>query len=122
MNGAAGTDEARGGVWHVPHVEVRLPDGSTLIRPQKAVLWMKIKDVSRLTGVEAKTLNRLADCGFIRRRRPSPNQSWFMPGEVFAFLARTEEDPDFWQKARRQAYLAGDTLGQARPLGQESGS
>lgn len=137
MNGATTTskDEASGqvaameaaaragdldGVWHIPHVKVRLPDGSTLLRPQKAVLWMKIADCSAATGVAPKTLNRLAECGMLTRQRHSPNQSWFMPGEVFEFLERTQ-DPEFWSKARRQAYLTGRTLREARPLGKESG-
>jgi hypothetical protein len=108
------------GIWHIPHTVVKLPDGSTLIRPGKAVLWMKIKDASKATGVEAKTLNRLAECGQLTRQRPSPNQSWFMPGEVFEFLEKTR-GPEFWNRVRRQAFLRGETLEDARVLGKESG-
>lgn len=121
-NGLVAALEAgkNGEVWHIPHVAVKLPDGSTLLRPQKAVLWVKIKDCVRMTGVEPKTLNRLAECGWLSRQRPSPNQSWFMPGEVFAFLERTR-DPEFWDKVRRMAFLKGERLEDAVVLGKESG-
>lgn len=101
--------------WVIPAAVVQLPDGSTLVKPGKAVQRANVARTVKLTGVSAKTLTALADCGLIRRERPSPRQSFYYPGEVEALLAKTAEDPAFWNEVRTKAFLSGTSLLNAKP-------
>ena len=101
--------------WVIPATTVQLPDGSTLVKPGKAVQRAIGSRVAKITGVSVKTLAALADCDLIRRERPSPRQSFYYPGEVEELLAKTAADPDFWNKVRTQAFLTGSSLQNATP-------
>ncbi len=101
--------------WFIPPRVVQLADGSTLIKPGKAVQRARVADVERWTGVHRKTLSALADCGFIRRALPSPNCPQYYPGEVEEFVRKTEQDPDFWTSVRTKAFLAGRSLKSSKP-------
>ena len=101
--------------WFIPQTVIRLADGSTLIKPGRAIQRARVADVVRWTGVHRKTLSALADCGLIRRALPSPHAPHYYPGEVESLLRRTEEDPDFWTDVRRRAFLKGTRLKDAKP-------
>jgi hypothetical protein len=101
--------------WFIPSRIVQLADGSTLIKPGKAVQRARVSDVVRWTGVHRKTLSALADCGLIRRCYPSPNMPHYYPGEVEELLRRTEDDPEFWNEVRTKAFLRGQRLKDAKP-------
>lgn len=101
------TDAPQAGAWIIPAKVLKLPDGSFRIIPGRPVHRVAVADAVRITGIAAKVLNRLADCGFLRRARPSPGKSYFYPAEVEAFVRRTEEDPEFWSRVRRHCYMSG---------------
>lgn len=103
------------GAWIIPARVLRLGDGSYRIIPGRPVHRVDIAECVRITGLAAKVLNRLADCGFIRRARPSPGKSYFYPAEVETFIRATESDPDYWTRVRRHAYMTGQTLRDADP-------
>ena len=101
--------------WFTPNRTMLLPDGSTLVKPLKAVQWADSAQVAAWTGVHRKTLSALAECGLIRRRWPSPGKSKYLPAEVMALLERTEMEPDFWSEVRTRAFLTGHRLRDAAP-------
>jgi len=101
--------------WFTPNTVVRLADGSTLIRPGKAVQRAKGSLVAKWTGVHRKNLAALAECGLIRRCFPSPGAAHYYPAEVEALLARTEADPAFWNAVRRRAFITGQRLREPPP-------
>jgi hypothetical protein len=103
------------GSWFIPPRIVQLADGSTLIKPGKAVQRARVADVERWTGVHRRTLSALADCGLIRRALPSPNAPQYYPAEVIEFVQKTEADPAFWNQVRTKAYLSGKTIKSAQP-------
>lgn len=96
--------------WVIPATAVQLPDGSTLIKPGKAVQRATASATSKITGVPQWTLHALADCGLLTREEPSPKRSMFYPGQVEALLKRTAEEPGFWNEVRRKAFLKGESL------------
>ena len=101
--------------WVIPATVVQLPDGSTLVKPGKAIQRATGTRTSRITGVHPKTLSALADCGLIRRERPSPGQTFYYPGEVEDLLSKTSADPDFWNQVRTKAFLTGSNLRNSTP-------
>ena len=101
--------------WFIPAATVKLPDGSTLVKPGKAIQRASLTATVKLTGVPRRILNALAECGLITREKPSPLTSWFYPGEVHDLLRRTAEDPTFWNEVRTKAYLKGSSLKNAQP-------
>ena len=101
--------------WVIPAISVQLPDGSTLVKPGKAIQRATIQRAAKITGVHRKTLHALADCGLLRRERPSPGQSFFYPGEIEALLKKTAEDPEFWNTVRTKAFLSGKDLRNSKP-------
>ena len=101
--------------WFIPTRVVQLADGSTLIKPGRAIQRAKVADVERWTGVHRRTLSALADCGLIRRALPSPNAPQYYPAEVEEFIRRTETDPGFWDAVRTKAFLSGRNLKNSRP-------
>ena len=103
------------GIWYLPVRDVKLPDGTIKIIPGCPVRRGTVAEVSKATGVSHRTLIALAEAGFIRRARPSPNQSFYYFTEVEDHIRRTEEDPNFWNEVRRKAYLTGTSLKTARP-------
>jgi hypothetical protein len=102
--------------YYIPPIIMRLADGTTMIKPGKAVQRARVADVVRWTGVHRKTLSALADCGLIRRAFPSPNMPYYYPAEVEEFIRLTETDPKFWTSVRTKAYLTGKNLKTSRPL------
>lgn len=109
------SESAPKSIWIIPAAAVQLPDGSTLIKPGKAVQRATVSRTVKLTGVQSRTLAALADCGLIRRERPSPRQAFYYPAEVEDLLRRTSEDPDFWNQVRTKAFLAGSNLRNSNP-------
>lgn len=101
--------------WVIPATAIQLPDGSTLVKPGKAIQRATAARTSKITGVHRLTLAALADCGLITRERPSPGQSFFYPGEVEQLLAKTASDPSFWDSVRTQAFLTGKDLRNSKP-------
>lgn len=94
-----------GETWLVPAVKLMLADGSCLIKPGRPVLRATSNRTAQLTGVSKKNLSLLAEVGYIRRARPTPQTVFYYPGEVEEFIRQTEEDPDFWNDVRRKAYI-----------------
>jgi len=101
--------------WFIPAQTVKLPDGSTLVKPGKAIQRASLTTTIKLTGVPRRILNALAECGLITREKPSPLTSVFYPAEVHDLLRRTAEDPGFWNEVRTKAYLKGRSLKTAQP-------
>lgn len=96
--------------YYIPPVSVQLPDGSTLIKPGKAILRVKPSDAEKMTGIKMKVLHALAECGLISRATPAPRVTFYYPAEIEAFIARTVEDPAFWDTVKTAAYLKGESL------------
>jgi hypothetical protein len=109
------TESDTNATWVIPATTVRLPDGSTLVKPGKAVQRASLAVTRKITGVSARTLHALAECGLIRREQVTPYQSFFYPGEVEALLAQTAVDPNFWDQVRTQAFLTGKDLRNSKP-------
>lgn len=96
--------QAPKGIWFFPYREMQLADGGIYLKLLKPVLVMNARQTAEFTGLSTKTLARLAESGFIRVRFPTPRIPQYYPGEVMEFIARTEEDPDFWTEKRRRQY------------------
>lgn len=107
-------DPAPDTAWFIPAHTVKLPDGSTLVKPGKAFRRASLTATTRLTGVPRRTLNALAECGLLTREKPSPFLSNFYPGEVEELLRKTAIDPNFWNEVRTKAFLTGADLKSAR--------
>ena len=103
------------GIWYLPVRSVKMPDGTYKIFPGCPIRRGTVAEVSKATGVARKTLAALAEAGFIRRARPSPNQSFYYFTEVEEHIRKTEDDPDYWNEVRKRAYLTGTSLKNARP-------
>lgn len=101
-------------VWFTPTRVMMLPDGSTLIKPGKPVLRTTAAKTSELTGISLKNLRNLSECGLIRCARPTPFVTFYYPGEIEAFVKRTEDDPAFWDKVKRDAYIRSSRLRDSR--------
>ena len=84
---------------------MELPDGSILIKRGKPIQRATATATSKMTGISLKNLRILADVGFIRCARPTVSSTFYYPGEIEAFIKQTEDDPAFWTKVRRDAYL-----------------
>lgn len=109
------TDLADCGLWYFPVRCCALGDGTYRLVPGRPVRRGTSSQVSKATGVHRKVLHALADCGLIRRARPSPNTAFFYFAEVEALIRETEADPDYWNRVRRDAYLSGRRLKESRP-------
>lgn len=97
-------------LWFIPPTIVQLADGVTMVKPGKAIQRASPAYTEKHTGVSMRSLSLLADCGLIRRLRPTPGVVWYYPAEVMELIKRTEEDQDFWNDVRRKAYLTGTRL------------
>lgn len=93
-------------MWFTPTYELKLPTGETLLKPGRPVMRAPLRKVAKWFGVSTKTLTRLAECGLLRCARPTPRLMQFYPAEVAAFIQRTEDDPEFWTRARKMAFLS----------------
>lgn len=91
--------------WIIPAVRVQLPDGSTLVRPGKAVQRGTASQVAKWTGLSTKTLGRLADAGLIRRIMATPSHHMYYPGDVEELMQATVDDPDWWTPERKRLYF-----------------
>ena len=109
------TDTTPETTWFIPAVAMQLPDGSTLIKPGKAIQRATTAATVKLTGVPAKTLHALAECGLLTREQPTRFKSFFYPGEVQTFLRKTAENPTFWNEVKTQAFLTGKDLRNSKP-------
>lgn len=92
-------------VWFTPNRVMELPDGSILIKRGKPIQRATATATAKMTGVSLKNLRILADAGFIRCSRPTPGSAFYYPGEIEEFIQKTEDDPAFWTKVRKDAYL-----------------
>lgn len=101
--------------WFIPATTVHLPDGSTLVKPGKAIQRATLKATVKMTGVPRRVLNALAECGLITRERPCLRTAFFYPGEIMDFLRKTAEDPNHWDAVKTQAYLTGKDLRNSKP-------
>lgn len=101
--------------WFIPSTTVRLPDGSTLVKPGKAIQRAKAERVAAIFGIDVRVLSRLADCGLIRRATLTPRVVFYYPGEIEELIKKTEEDPGFWNDVRLKAYLTGDGIRASKP-------
>jgi hypothetical protein len=99
------SDDIATAPWYTPSIVLRLAGGETLIKPGKPVQRGTARQVSKWTGISTKTLDRLAEAGFIRASKPTPWLLFYYPAEVEEFIAKTEADPDFWSRHKRQAYV-----------------
>ncbi len=102
-------------VYYIPASVMQLADGTTMIKPGKAILRAKAARVSAMTGLSRKVLSNLADCGYIRRCQPSPEGTCYYPSEVEEFIQKTESDPNFWNSVRLRAYLKGESIKESKP-------
>lgn len=90
--------------WYIPTTTVQFADGSTLVKPGKAIQRGTAKQVARAFGVSTRTLSRLAEAGIIRQARLSPQVTFYYPGEIQAFMDETEANPDHWNEKRLREY------------------
>lgn len=109
-------------VWYTPNRFMQLPDGSTLVKPLKPVLRATATRTAQWTGISLKNLRILAEIGLIRCARPTPGSSFFYPAEVEAFIQKTEDDPNFWDKVRKDTYLKCSRLRDKRRRGMDDQS
>ncbi len=100
--------------WYIPASIMQLADGTTMVKPGRAILRARAARTAALTGVSRHVLHNLAECGYIRRCQPSPEGTCYYPGEVEAFIRRTEEEPGFWNQVRIRAYLRGETIKESK--------
>lgn len=91
--------------WIVPSLVVRLADGSTLVKPGRAVQRGTASQVAKWTGLSTKTLGRLAEAGLITRAKATPTLHYYYPGEVEALMQATADNPDWWTPARKRLYF-----------------
>lgn len=100
--------------WYTPTLVMRLADGSTMLKPGKPVQRATSSQVAKWTGISKKNLRQLAEIGLIREARPTPWSLHYYPAEVEEFIAKTEADPDFWNKVRKDAYIQSRRLRDSR--------
>lgn len=105
----------RESVWTIHCKTFHMADGSFYIKPLKPRLRATATYTARVTGVSLKNLRSLAEAGFIRVARPTPGSAFYYPQEIEEFILRTEADPAFWNKVRRDAYLNSRSL-RRRPI------
>lgn len=96
--------------WYIPAIVAQLPDGSTLVKPGRAVRRGTAAQVAHWTGVGRKTLAKLAEAGLISRAQPSRGIYWYFPAEVEALIQSTIADPAWWETVRTKAHLKGRNL------------
>lgn len=92
------------GGWYIPAHEMHLPDGSTLVKPGKAIRRGTTAQVAKWTGLDRRTLHRLADCGIITRARVAFTY-YFYPAEIEDLIRQSENDPGLWSDQWIDAYL-----------------
>ena len=93
-------DALRDMPWHIPAVKVQLADGSTLIRPQKAIQRAQAPAVAKAFGLSTKTLFRLAEAGYITSARVTKSCTFYYPGEIEEFFQKMQREPDHWTPKR----------------------
>ncbi len=101
---------AEAGNWFAPVKRIKVDDRNYLLQMGKPVQIGSSYDVAKATGIGRRILKRLAKLGFIREIKPSPFLSMYYYTDVIEFMQKTEEDPDFWNYVRREAYLKGERL------------
>lgn len=100
------TPESNQKLWHIPTVTVQLADGSTLVKPGKAVLRAGPAATEKITGISPKQLRELAEEGYIRRGNPTRGKVYYYPAEVTSLAEYIEGNPDFWTNPlTRKNYL-----------------
>ena len=98
------TKEIKDVPWFIPTLTLHLADGSTLVKPQKAIQRAPAKVVSKIFGISTRTLQLLAESGEIRAARVSPQLIYYYPGEIQEFFIKMEQDPDHWNEKRLREY------------------
>lgn len=97
-------DDLKGVPWYIPTITLHLADGSTLIKPCKAIQRAQAKTTAKYFGISTRTLSLLAEAGEIRSSRVSPSLTFYYPGEIEDFIKKMEENPDYWTPQRRRQY------------------
>lgn len=97
-------DDLKGVPWYIPTLTLHLADGSTLIKPLKAIQRANAKTVAKYFALSTRTLSRLAEAGEIRSCRLTPQVTYYYPGEIEEFIKKMEENPDHWTPKRRREY------------------
>ena len=92
-------------IWYTPTRLMEMPDGSVLLKRGKPIQRATASQTAKWTGISLKNLRALAEAGFISVAHPTPGSSHYYPEEVERFIQRTVDDPAFWTKARKDAYL-----------------
>ena len=89
-------------------------DGTFGIRPVKGGRHVRMSDrTARLLGLNRReTLVRLGIAGFIEVSHPSPGVVMLNLDSWFEHLAKTQEDPDFWEEGGEnwRAYMLRNGL------------
>lgn len=101
---AARLEERKRIPWHIPVLTLHLADGSSLMKPQKAIQRGQAKQVAKAFGISLRTLSLLAEAGHIRAARVGPQLTFYYPGEIDEFFAKMEREPDYWTPQRRREY------------------
>ena len=90
--------------WYVPQTTLHLADGSTLVKPGKAIQRGQAKAVAKAFQISLRTLSLLAEAGHIRAARVGPQLTYYYPGEIEEFFQKMEREPDYWTPQRRREY------------------
>jgi hypothetical protein len=90
--------------WFVPQTTLHLADGSTLVKPGKAIQRGQAKHVAKAFDISLRTLSLLAEAGHIRAARVGPQLTYYYPGEIEEFFRKMESEPDYWNAKRRREY------------------
>lgn len=90
--------------YYTPTIRLTLADGSVLLKHGKPVVRATAGLVSKWTGLSRKTLQRLAESGFISVAKVTPTTFLYYPAEVEDFIATVAADPEYWTPARKREY------------------
>lgn len=104
------TPPANHTTWAFPTRKQKLPDGRWVIMPGEPQNRCRTAEAVKITGLPAKTLHRLADCGVIRRAQLTPNIVIWWPGEIEEVIERISKDEAFSRKLQFSANLTSKDL------------
>lgn len=96
--------------WAFPARKQKLPDGRWVIMPGEPENRCRTAEAVKITGIPAKTLHRLADCGVIRRAQLTPNIVFWWPAEIESVIERASRDEAFARKLHHAADLSPQDL------------
>lgn len=96
--------------WAFPARKQKLPDGRWVIMPGEPENRCRTAEAVKITGIPAKTLHRLADCGAIRRAQLTPNIVFWWPAEIESVIERASLNEDYSAKLQHAATLSKKDL------------